>query len=60
MPARLRPSAQLVEQPGLADAGLTLDRDVGGPAVVEGVECGLQVLELAVAPDQPRWGGTGP
>ena len=46
MAALFRPAAQLGEQPGLADARLALDREAGGRAGLEGLERGVELLEL--------------
>ena len=50
MAALFRPAAQLGEQPGLADARLALDREAGGRAGLEGLERGVELLELGPPP----------
>jgi hypothetical protein len=57
MAALVGPRAQLVEQAGLADARLPLDREVARRALVERVERRLDPLDLRLAPDDPAGAG---
>ncbi len=54
MPPVLGKRAELVEQPRLADSGLSFERQVCRLATAEGVEDPLELDELALAPDEPR------
>ena len=51
VPPRLRAPAQLSEQPRLADARLSLDRQAGRLAPVQRVKHLLEASQLSLAPD---------
>ena len=60
MAAFLRSAAQLRQEPGLADARLPFDDEAGRRPGREGLERGVELLELGAPPhDQIGAGGNG-